>query len=403
MKKLLILVLGMVVFTACTDFVDTDKNGDGSGGNGGGGNTSLIEITVLKSNLGEVTVGSKQDVKLTVKNKSTTEKMKLYLRELPGSFVTTTSLGTCTIVNGATGSESYITQNSGATCTITYKLTMLNTETSPLTLKFKDANGDNIDVVIVYTIAQSTNELETPLIKITPSKTNLGSVKIGSKQQYVLTVQNKSTTDKMKLYEVVTINMSLIDIAEFGSCHHEDIENDMYLTQQASATCNITFNLVMKETLFGSPLVINFKDANGDKLSVVLNYTLTASDTPNENLTTSLIKITPEKKTLDTVAIGSKHTFTYTIENLDKTDKMVLTMLGYRNGDLVDKQNGIDIGNCKQLTNEDPITIGQDAGATCTFTHQLVIKETMDGSPFAVYFQDANGTKLNVVLNYTIE
>ena len=37
MKKLLILVLGMVVFTACTDFVDTDKNGDGSGGSGGGG------------------------------------------------------------------------------------------------------------------------------------------------------------------------------------------------------------------------------------------------------------------------------------------------------------------------------------------------------------------------------
>ena len=158
----------------------------------------------------------------------------------------------------------------------------------------------------------------------------------------------------------------------------------------------------MQDTPIGSPLAINFEDANGDKLSVVLNYTLTPSNTPSEVLTTSLIQITPKPKDLGKVAIGSKHIFSYDIKNLDTTNTMELTLLGYRNPVIL-HNNSIDIGTCEQLSNDDPINIGQAAGATCTFTHELVITETIDGSPFAVYFKDKDGNKLNVVLSYTIE
>jgi len=279
MKKLLVIVLGLFVFTACDD-------GGGSAGNGNVETpitekltTSLVEISMISSNdLGTVLIGSQHDVKFTVTNLSTTEPMSLFYIDTRNPSLTNRiilNIGTCTFVGGTYTTHS--TQPAGASCEFTQSIKIAVTdEGSPFVLYFKDANDDRLAVVIKYTIDQTpiVEQLETSLVKINMlSSTNLGKVAIGYKYALKYEVINKSATDAMQLTLTAARNMDLRDgVINFGTCVYDP--NTDIMTQDANGSCEVIFNLKMDTGNEGSPFALFYKDANGEPLAVVIHYTI---------------------------------------------------------------------------------------------------------------------------------
>ncbi len=151
MKKLLVLALGMFVFTACSD----DSSGGGAGGIVENLETSLVRLEVPVKNLGDVAIGSTHQFKFTVTNKSETEPMELYTVNVQSAeLAETIDYGTCSIVREPNSPVMlYVTQDPGASCIYTFSLNIIVTdEGSPYVLYMEDKNKDKLTVVLPYTI-----------------------------------------------------------------------------------------------------------------------------------------------------------------------------------------------------------------------------------------------------------
>ncbi len=117
-----------------------------------------------------------------------------------------------------------------------------------------------------------------------------------------------------------------------------------------------------------------------------------------ENLNTSLIEVAVQKKGLGAVAVGSEQAFEIKFINKDTVNQTAFTLTGYINNDL---KNGTLDTTCDYTINPDKeiMTINLKAGATCKWKQLLKMAVTNEGSPYAIYLEDANNDKLTVVIN----
>ncbi len=144
MKKLLVLALGMFVFTACSD--------DSSGGAGGiveNLETDLIKITRVTQNLGAVGNGSEHNIPFTITNKSNSET----ILEITGGtaiVVGTIDYGKACI-RGHEPPTITIPANGSCSSVLDVAIDSSNKyQASPLTMSYKDANQDNIGIILAY-------------------------------------------------------------------------------------------------------------------------------------------------------------------------------------------------------------------------------------------------------------
>ncbi len=121
-----------------------------------------------------------------------------------------------------------------------------------------------------------------------------------------------------------------------------------------------------------------------------------------ETLNTSLItiEVDPAKKNLGTVPSGSDHQISVKFTNISSSET-ILRSAGVRNSSF---NKGLDSITCDYtLDGNNIMTITLAAGASCGWIQNIRVRATTEGSPFAMYFVDANGDKLAVAIKYTIQ